>query len=202
MARQRHQQQRAVAKQIVGWAKSGQGRAAKIAEKGGALEQVGGQQAGDKRPGQRAQAASAQDAGVCLGAQDDARLGKIEQAGQVVGVQVRENDPADVGGREAPARQLRGDGKLGAQAQRRSAAVERERPAGGLLLHARRIAGVPQAPAVLRVLDQRHQRVAGDRLPPAAAHHQRLVRQAVAGVKDVAGDVGLLHRRTAEPLNH
>jgi hypothetical protein len=85
---------------------------------------------------------------------EEARPGKTGQAGDMVAVEMGDDDGTDVPGRETERRQLVGDGIARLKSDRRDPAVEafRERSGGGE--EGRVIAGVEQHRPLVRMLDQ------------------------------------------------
>src|SRR5579884_139577 len=116
--------------------------------------------------------------------------GEVAQAGDMVGMEMGDENTADIRRLELSASQLRDHRQLRIEAQRRGVAIEAERQAARDLKHARRIAGIPQQPTLPRMVQQRHQRVAGNTSPLPSLHNVRLPGKAVAGIQDMTS-----HRR-------
>ena len=110
---------------------------------------------------------------------DDARLRKVQKAGHMVTVQVRQHDQPDVLGVDSEPCQLRhsGVGRPTGDGQQRS--VQPVGPARGRRLESRSVAGVEQGNAAVRMLHDGDQRRKLDGPPTATPTDEAFERDAV-----------------------
>src|SRR5581483_7209073 len=165
MPRKSDQEQRAIIEEIVRCAERGQRRALKWWQQVRTGGEIVRQQGRNKCPDQRSHAFSWYNIIVSCPSRNIFGQGKIAQSGNMIGMEMRDQNAADVSGSQPPARQLGNDRQFGFQAQWRGIAIQRKGQGARNFEHARRIAGIPEQPTVARVMQQSDQRMAGD---PAA----------------------------------